>query len=45
MGENEKIYLRMKTAFSNYDIAWVRIGREKSGTQKNLDRRNNNGRV
>lgn len=33
------------TAFSNYDIAWVRIGREKSGTQKNLDRRNNNGRV
>lgn len=27
------------TAFSDYDIAWVRQGREKSGTQKNIDRR------
>jgi hypothetical protein len=27
------------TADSNQDIAWVRPGREKSGTQKNLDRR------
>lgn len=28
------------TADSNHDIAWVRPGREKSGTQKNIDRRN-----
>lgn len=27
------------TAHSTYDIAWVRHGRETSGTQKNLDRR------
>ena len=27
------------TAASNYDIAWVRSGREKSGTAKNLTRR------
>lgn len=27
------------TADSQQDIAWVRPGREKSGTQKNLDRR------
>ena len=27
------------TQFSTYDIAWVRQGKEKSGTQKNLDRR------
>jgi hypothetical protein len=27
------------TADSQRDIAWVRPGREKSGTQKNLDRR------
>jgi hypothetical protein len=27
------------TADSDQDIAWVRPGREKSGTQKNLDRR------
>lgn len=27
------------TADSDRDIAWVRPGREKSGTQKNLDRR------
>lgn len=25
------------TAASDYDIAWVRPGREKSGTQKNID--------
>jgi hypothetical protein len=24
---------------SNYDIAWVRLGREKSGTSKNIERR------
>lgn len=29
------------TAASDADIAWVRPGREKSGTQKNLDRRHN----
>ena len=28
------------TADSDQDIAWVRHGREKSGTQKNLERRN-----
>jgi len=28
------------TAASNIDIAWVRPGREKSGTAKNLQRRN-----
>ena len=28
------------TSSSNVDIAWVRPGREKSGTAKNLDRRN-----
>ena len=28
------------TQASDVDIAWVRLGREKSGTQKNLDRRN-----
>ncbi|MBP3958650.1 hypothetical protein J8F10_25670 [Gemmata sp. G18] len=28
------------TADSDEDIAWVRPGREKSGTQKNIDRRN-----
>ncbi|MEO1432647.1 MAG: hypothetical protein AAFV71_26950 [Cyanobacteria bacterium J06633_8] len=28
------------TRDSHQDIAWVRVGREKSGTQKNLDRRN-----
>jgi hypothetical protein len=27
------------TADSDQDIAWVRLGREMSGTQKNLDRR------
>ena len=27
------------TADSDQDIAWVRPGREKSGTQKNIDRR------
>lgn len=27
---------------SDYDIAWVKPGREKSGTQKNIDRRNQN---
>lgn len=27
------------TVDSHQDIAWVRAGREKSGTQKNLDRR------
>lgn len=27
------------TSYSDVDIAWVRPGREKSGTQKNLDRR------
>ncbi|MEO1527874.1 MAG: hypothetical protein AAFX06_20780 [Planctomycetota bacterium] len=27
------------TVNSDYDIAWVRPGREMSGTQKNLDRR------
>ena len=27
------------TENSDYDIAWVRPGREKSGTQKNIDRR------
>lgn len=27
------------TAVSNYDIAWVRPGREKSGTAKNILRR------
>ncbi len=27
------------TADSDFDIAWVRPGREKSGTQRNLDRR------
>ena len=27
------------TAFSNYDIAWVRPGKENSGTAKNLARR------
>ena len=29
----------MMTAVSDYDIAWVRPGREKSGTAKNLERR------
>jgi len=29
------------TKYSTYDIAWVRPGREKSGTAKNLKRRNN----
>lgn len=28
------------TADSDHDIAWVRPGRENSGTQKNIDRRN-----
>jgi len=28
------------TAASDYDIAWVRPGREKSGTAKNIARRN-----
>jgi hypothetical protein len=28
------------TAASDQDIAWVRPGRKKSGTQKNIDRRN-----
>lgn len=27
------------TKNSNYDIAWVRPGKEKSGTAKNLERR------
>lgn len=27
------------TRDSDYDIAWVRAGKEKSGTQQNLDRR------
>ena len=31
------------TLNSNYDIAWVRPGREKSGTAKNLARRKENG--
>lgn len=30
---------RQMTQDSHQDIAWVRFGREKSGTQKNLDRR------
>ncbi len=30
---------RQMTAESDRDIAWVRPGREKSGTQKNIDRR------
>ena len=30
---------KQMTAASDEDIAWVRPGREKSGTQKNLDRR------
>ena len=30
------------TADSDQDIAWVRLGREKSGTQKNIDRRRQN---
>lgn len=29
------------TAVSDYDIAWVRPGRENSGTAKNLLRRKN----
>lgn len=29
------------TQDSHQDIAWVRVGKEKSGTQKNLDRRGN----
>jgi hypothetical protein len=29
------------TLDSDLDIAWVRPGRKKSGTQKNLDRRSN----
>lgn len=29
------------TSVSQYDIAWVRGGREKSGTAKNISRRNN----
>jgi hypothetical protein len=29
------------TAVSDYDIAWVRPGRENSGTAKNLQRRKN----
>jgi len=29
------------TAASNADIAWIRPGRERSGTSKNLKRRNN----
>jgi hypothetical protein len=28
------------TKESDYDIAWVRLGREKSGTAKNIQRRN-----
>jgi hypothetical protein len=28
------------TEYSTHDIAWVRPGKEKSGTQKNLNRRN-----
>lgn len=32
---------RAMTAASDADIAWVRPGREKSGTNKNLKRRNN----
>ena len=31
---------RAMTAASDADIAWVRPGREQSGTQRNLDRRN-----
>jgi hypothetical protein len=31
------------TAASDYDIAWVRPGREKSGTAKNIARRKNRG--
>lgn len=27
------------TDISHYDIAWVRVGKEKSGTQQNIDRR------
>ena len=30
---------RQMTLDSDQDIAWVRPGREKSGTQKNIDRR------
>ena len=35
---DEERHVQM-TADSDADIAWVRPGREKSGTQKNLDRR------
>ena len=31
---------KQMTADSDHDIAWVRPGRERSGTQKNIDRRN-----
>lgn len=37
-GSDEERDARM-TADSDRDIAWVRPGREKSGTRKNLDRR------
>jgi hypothetical protein len=35
---------RRMTADSDADIAWVRPGRETSGTQRNLDRRSTDGR-
>jgi hypothetical protein len=37
--ESDEARDRRMTADSHRDIAWVRSGREKSGTQKNLDRR------
>ncbi|MEM0979737.1 MAG: hypothetical protein AAGH78_05615 [Cyanobacteria bacterium P01_H01_bin.58] len=33
------------TADSDHDIAWVRPDRKQSGTQKNIDRRNQNSRA
>lgn len=37
--ESDELRDERMTADSHQDIAWVRPGREKSGTQKNLDRR------
>jgi hypothetical protein len=36
---------RQMTAESDRDIAWVRPGRKKSGTQKNIDHRKQENRV
>jgi hypothetical protein len=38
---SDRLRDRAMTAASDADIAWVRPGREKSGTNKNLKRRNN----